>query len=152
MDEEAYRKLSESERDLVFTAHCIRQGIDKEYNVTLDPNKGTCRLGERKVGGVFTRCMMQYDGERCPLKDKFRINVTQVSPSDFGHLRNNKSSGVPDGLVSSACLIEAENSDGLLDAPELAAPISASPSEPASNAAAARVDWDSTCRRYCHCC
>ena len=72
-----YDKMTHDERDKVYTAFLIRQGLDKKHGLQLDPAKGTCRLGER-VNGKFVRCMKQHDGSRCPLKDKYDINILSV--------------------------------------------------------------------------
>ena len=75
--------MTHAERDKVYTAFLIRHGLDKKYELQLDPAKGTCRLGER-IDGKFVRCMKQHDGSRCPLKDKYDINILSVDLVENG--------------------------------------------------------------------
>ena len=93
IDHDEYAAMSEEEKNMAYTRFLIRTKLDKKLGIVLDPTKGTCRLGEKK-DGKHVRCMTQHGTDRCRLKDKYNINVTQVDLSALHELH----SGGP-GLV-----------------------------------------------------
>jgi hypothetical protein len=85
--------MSEEEKNMEYTRFLIRTKLDKKLGIVLDPTKDTCRLGEKK-DNTNVRCMNLHGADRCRLKDKYNINVTQV---DLSALRELQSGGP--GLV-----------------------------------------------------